>query len=762
MPRMTWISNHRRFWISLLIAVATIAVYAPVYRHDFIDFDDAQYVFENWHVTNGLTLEGAAWAFTATHEANWHPLTWLSHMLDCQVFGVTPGPQHLVNLLIHVANALLLFVFLQGVTGAHWKSAFVAALFALHPLHVESVAWIAERKDVLSTLFFFLALLAYARYSRQPLLGRYLLTLLFFALGLLAKPMLVSLPFVLLLLDYWPLNRISVQATERGLDPRRSGQPIPGRLFRSVLPLIREKVPFFVLSAISSTVTYLVQGSGGAVKATDVFPFDTRVANAIHSYFAYLVKAVWPTGLSVFYPYSPTGYPGWSIALAGAFLLCVTVLAIRWSGRLPYFMVGWLWYLVTLVPVIGLIQVGWQAMADRYTYIPLIGISVLVAWSLSDLASKRASLRRLLPVAGVTSTLVLSVAAWLQVRHWKDTMSLFSHALEVNRENFRAHETLATALAKRGQYHQAMTHYSAAMQLRPENTDIINNLGSTYYRLGKVDEALGQFKSALAIKPDDPLALRNMGLVFHDLGRFKEAFELLHRAQPHRPDDIILLSCLGSVLAKLGRARDATDAYRMVLHMRPDNAEAHLALGIISLENGNLSDASVSLHKAIERVPDYAEAYNGLGNVSFRQGQTELALSYYSRALQHKPGYAEAHYNMGVALYAQGKRADAISHYREAIRLRPGHAEAFYNLGNALDAQGDLEQAMAMYAEAIRLKPDYADAHNNLGVALFKRGEVQEALDAFSEALRLRPDHVLARRNRDLIVASLGKRKGNS
>ncbi len=739
----------------------TVAVYAPVYRHDFIDFDDAQYVFENWHVANGLTVKGTLWAFTTTHEANWHPLTWLSHMLDCQVFGVKPGPQHLVNLLIHIANTLLLFMFLQGVTGAPWKSAFVAAFFALHPLHVESVAWIAERKDVLSTLFFFLTLLAYARYVRQPVPSRYLLALLVFAFGLLAKPMLVSLPFVLLLLDYWPLARFSLRQADRGRKAKDSGQSVPGRLLRVAFPLTREKIPFFILSAVSSMVTYLVQRSGGAVKAAEIFPLDIGIANAIHSYCAYLVKAAWPSGLSIFYPHPLTGYPGWSIALAGAFLLCATCLAIRWSGRFPYFVVGWLWYLITLVPVIGLVQIGWQAMADRYTYIPLIGIFVIVVWGFSDPVMKLFSLRKLLPAVGIMLIFALSAATWFQVRHWRDTGSLFSHALAIDWNNFRAHESLATAMAKRGEYHQAIEHYSEAMRLRPEDTGIICNLGYTFYRVGNVDEALRQYEHALRLNPGDSLALRNMGLLRCEQGRFDEALGFLQRAQPRRPDDIILLFGLGSTLTRLGRMQEASESYRIVVRMWPENAEARLALGTVLMDSGNLSDAASSFKTAIEIKPDYPEAYNGLGIVSFKQGQPETALSCYFQALRLNPEYAEAHYNIGVALYAQGRAADAISHYREAIRLRPGYAEAYYNLGSALDDQGEVGQAMAMYAEAIRSKPDYADAHNNLGVVLFKNGEIQKALGAFSEALRLKPDHASARRNRDLILASLGKGRDN-
>jgi Flp pilus assembly protein TadD len=753
------IRRRREFWICIGLACATIAAYSQVHRHHFIDFDDGEYVFENYHVAKGLSLDGVAWALTTGHSSNWHPLTWLSHMADCQVFGLNPGPQHLVSVLFHVVNALLLFVVLRNLTGALWRSAFVAGLFALHPLHVESVAWIAERKDVLSTLFWLLTILAYAHYARKPGLGRYLLALFPFALGLMAKPMLVTLPFVLLLFDFWPLGRIAPLSLTSAGKPMRSGQSLANKYLRPALPLIREKIPFFLLAAASSAVTYAVQKSGGAVKVDDIFPLDTRIANALHSYVAYLVKAAWPAGLSIFYPYPATSYQAWELAAALLCLIGVTALAVRLAARFPYLPVGWFWYLGTLVPVIGVVQVGWQAMADRYTYVPLIGIFMVVAWGFPDLFARWPRAKRSLAAFGAVALVGFAVVAGFQVRHWQDTISLFSHALAVNSENYLAHENIGTALAQRGKYQEAVAHFSEALRLRRRNPDTLSNRGYALYRLGKVEDALKDYSSALSISPEHPFALRNMGMALYDQGRFEEAVEFFHKSQRVMPDNPLLCYSLANALAKLGRDQEAIDAYNRVLQMQPDYAEAYFGVGSVLASKGRTAEAALNFEKALELKPEYPEAHNNLGIVLFKQGQTDRALTHYSEALKLKPDYAEGHYNMGVALYSRGKQLEAVNHYREAIRLNPHYADAFYNLGTALDDRGDVQGAAAQYAEAIRLKPDYVEAYNNLGVALFKLGQVQRALDAFSQALRLNPDHAAARRNRDLILGGLGQLK---
>jgi tetratricopeptide (TPR) repeat protein len=756
--KMAKIWNHQRLWICIGLAAVTLAVYSQVHRFDFIDLDDGEYVFENWHVTNGLHWVNVAWAFTSGHAANWHPVTWLSHMMDCQIFGLNAGFHHLVSLLLHTANSLLLFLLLQKLTGSHWRSAFVAALFALHPLHVESVAWIAERKDVLSTLFLLLTLWAYAGYVAKPRLKRYLLSLLFFALGLMAKPMLVTLPFVLLLLDYWPLRRFSVPPQRAKSSRQPKAQPI----WRLALPLVREKLAFFLLAAVSSIVTFVVQRAAGAVKTAEVLPLDSRIANAIHSYFAYLLKAGWPGSLTVFYRLPPFGYQASEIALAASFLIGTTFLVIRFAPRYPYLAFGWFWYLGTLVPVIGLVQVGGQAMADRYTYIPLIGAFVIVAWGIPDVMAKWPGAKTFLAPAGAFLLLACSAAAWHQTQYWKDTISLFSHALEIDKNSYIVHELLGTGLAKRDKYQEAVVHYAEALRLQPAETHIMGNLGYSLYQLKKVDQAVAYYSAALKIKPDDPIVLRNLGQVRLDQGKFVEAVDCFRKAQRRTPDDFLLACSLGNALSKLGRTQEAIYAYILALRMHPEYPEALFGLGMALAGQGKLVDATRNFEAALHLSPGYADAHNNLGNILLQQGQVDKALGHYAEALRLNPKYAEAHYNMAVVLTGQGKSVEAITHYREAIRLKPDYADALYNLAAVLEAQGDVQGAVAGYNEAIRLKPDFVEAYNNLGVTLFNHGQIQKALDAFSGALRVDPKNADARRNHDAIMTVIGKSKRDS
>jgi tetratricopeptide (TPR) repeat protein len=751
--------NRHQTWICIGLAAVTLAVYVQVYRCEFIDLDDGLYVFDNEHVTSGLNWQNVAWAFTAGRAANWHPLTWLSHIVDCQVFGLRAGFHHLVNVLLHVANTLLLFLIFQKLTGARWKSAFVAALFALHPLHVESVAWVAERKDVLSTLLWLLTLWAYVGYVRKPDRKRYLLTVLFFALGLMAKPMLVTLPFVLLLLDFWPLGRFSTALQATADSAGGSKQTSTNVVLKSALPLVREKIPFFLLAAASSVVTFVAQKEGGAVGTKVIFPFGVRIANAIHSYVAYLLKASWPGKLSVFYRYELEGYPSYEVALAALLLISVTVLALRFASRFPYVAFGWLWYLGTLVPVIGLVQVGQQAMADRYTYVPLIGIFVLIAWGAPDVAAKWTIAKKPLAIAAVLLLLACSAATWFQLRYWRNTTSLFSRALEIDKDNYIGHEILGTGLARRGKYQEALDHFREALRYMPSETQVMNNVAYCLYHLGKVDQALEQYATKLKINPDDPVALRELGQVRFDQGKFEEAADLFSRAQRKSPDNLALLCSLGNALAKLGRNQQAIDAYNSALRAQPAYADAIFGLGVVCASQGKPLEAIQYFEKALQINPNSAEAHCTLGNVFLQQGQIDKALSHYTEALRLKPDYAEAHYNMGVVLNSQGKTAEAIVHYREAVRLKPDYPDAFYNLAVALESQRDVFGALTNYEKAILLKPDFGEAYNNLGVLLFKLGQVQKALDLFSLALQMDPSNADARRNRDAIQAGIGRSK---
>ena len=557
-------SRRTEALIALALVILVVAVYAPVRHFDFVQLDDPSYVTENPPVQGGLTLDGLAWAFTTGHSANWHPLTWISHMADVSMFGMASGPHHLVNLVLHAASTLLLFGVFTRMTGAAWRSALVAALFGVHPLHVESVAWVAERKDVLSTLFWMLTMWAYVEYVRSSPPRRtlfYALTLASFASGLMAKPMLVTLPFVLLLLDWWPLGRLAsgpvgseaaIPSRRRqdaggrgafrlpaGKSPKLSrGQmetprtgpvaevsTIPnrgllsgegetprntrGRLSETARPLVREKLPLFVMAAASSIVTVVVQQRGGAVSAVESESFALRVQNAVVSVAAYLRDTIWPAGLTIIYPF-PASIPAWKVALAGIMLCAISFLAYRLARRHPWLPVGWLWYLGTLVPVAGLVRVGVQARADRYTYVPLIGVFIIIAWGGATLAARGRVLQRALPVAACIAVMACAVAAREQVGYWKDSVSLWTRAtmLTLGVDAFEAHMSLGTSLGNQGRVDEARRHFAEAVHLRPQSDAAHYSLGLALAKTGRAADAAAEFNEALRLNPGHEAARR--------------------------------------------------------------------------------------------------------------------------------------------------------------------------------------------------------------------------------------------------------------
>ncbi len=610
-------------------------------------WDDPEYVTDNAHVARGLTWQGARWALTATDVANWHPVTWLSHMLDVQLCGMNAGPQHLTNLFIHILNTLLLFGLLYSMTRALGRSTFVAGLFAAHPLHVESVAWISERKDILSTLFWMLAILAYVAYVRRPRVRKYLLVLLFFGLGLMAKPMLVTLPFVLLLLDIWPLRRVEARSGGAlGLVALRQRWP-------ELLRLVREKLPLFVLAAISSVVTVLVQQHGGAVAGLERVPLSLRLTNATASYLAYIGKMLWPVRLAAFYPLEPSTQV-WQASLGALLLIGVTIFAIRAGLRHGYFLVGWLWYVGTLIPVIGLVQVGNQSMADRYTYVPLIGLFIIAAWGAPEAVARWEYGRLALPAVAACVLLACAVVAKAQVGYWSDGAALWQHALEVTEDNYVAHNNLGSVLLKQGRADEAIPQFAEALHLRPAFALGQANLGMALMSEGKLDEAAQHFVEAIRIKSD-----------------FAEAHD-----------------GLGNALAGQGRVNEAIGQYMDALRLRPGYAEAHNDLGVALGRQGKLDDAAQHLVEALRIKPDFAEAHQNLGNALAGQGRIEEAIGQFTEALRLRPRYAEAHNALGVALGRQGKLDEAAQHFVEALRIKPDFAGASDNLKLALARQG--------------------------------------------------------------------------
>ncbi len=638
----------------LFLLLATLAAYVQVFQFDFVNYDDPDYVTENVHVRGAFTSESVRWAFTSGDDANWLPLTRLSHILDAQLFGLRAGFHHLTNVLLHVLSTLLLFATLRRTTKTLWPSALVAFLFALHPLHVESVAWIAERKDVLSAFFWFATLLSYVHYVEKPAPGRYWLVLAAFGLGAMSKPMIVTLPFVLLLLDVWPLRR----------------KPSARILF--------EKVPLFVMSAASSLVTYFVQQRGGAVIPLDALPVATRVSNAFVSYIAYLGQMLWPVRLAAFYPL--VDIPAWQVATAAVAVLGVSFLAVRLLRSHPYFAVGWFWYLGTLVPVIGLVQVGTQSRADRYTYIPLVGIFIAIAWGAAEISRRWPKTKPVLISMCALACVACFTLTLFQVRNWKNSQALFEHAIRVTSGNYVAYNGLGHALRQQDRLQDAAPNFEQALSIRPNYPEAHINLGEVLLLQGRPEDAIPHLLIALGMKPDSTEARVN----------------------------------LGAALNKLGRHTESIAQYREALRLQPNDAVAHNGLGGALADVGQTSEALQEMIEAIRIKPGYADAHNALGILLGTLGRTDEAVVQFTEAVRLQPADSEARYNLGTAFGAQGRLTEAMDQFNIALRLNPSYANARLNLGKALANAGRMDEAIAQLSEAVRLDPNLTEAREAL------------------------------------------------
>jgi tetratricopeptide (TPR) repeat protein len=572
---------------ALGLGLLSAAAYGPVRSHEFINFDDPQYVFENPHVSQGVSPAGLGWAFTSGHAGNWHPLTWISHMIDADVHGLNPGGHHVTNVLIHALNTSLLFLLLVRLTGTAGPSAFAAGLFGLHPLHVESVAWVAERKDMLSTFFWLATLMAYARYVKGPTRGRYAAIALLFGAGLMSKPTVVTLPLVLLLLDFWPLQRHGWRR------------------------LILEKLPLVVMSFATGLITLVVQQQAGAVRALDALPLGLRMQNAVVAYAAYLGKTIWPTNLAPLYPYDFSIGMG-AIVAAAVVLAAISTVAIVARRRAPYIAVGWGWYLITLAPMIGIIQVGSQPMADRYTYVPLIGIFMALAWGLRDLTAPLP--RRALMTSAALLMAMLAVLTWRQSAVWRDSVTLWRHTLRVTAPNYRAHTNLGQALGLQGRWHEALPELEAAVRLRDTSAEAQYHLANTLSALGQTDAALARYRLAATLNP--------------------------HSADVH--------GSLGIALAQAGLSEEGMVHMREAARLAPSSrvARANLAIGL-----------------------------NHAGAAAANAGEYRKAIAQFSEAIALDSSLVEAYGNLGAVHVRLGDVDGAIAAYREAARLQPANPE---------------------------------------------------------------------------------------
>jgi len=610
-PSRSLLADRAHIAAIILIVLATLIVYSQTLGHGFIvGYDDADYVTKNPHVRAGPTLDSIEWAFTAFHSANWHPLTWISHMLDCRLFGLKAGGHHATNLILHLANALLLYYVLRRMTKSVRRSAFVAIVFAVHPLHVESVAWISERKDLLSALFAMLTILAYVRYAERPSLRRYTLVVLAFAAGLMSKPMLVTMPFVLLLLDYWPLGRFGAK--------------------RGLVGLVVEKLPLLVLSAASCAITVVAQHRGGALRSLEQVSLAFRVPAAAISYVTYIGKMIWPRHLAMPYLYASNVLPIWKVIASVIVLAAITSLAVLLRRKRPYLLVGWLWYVGTLVPVIGLVQVGPQMIADRYTYLPLIGLFVMIAWGVPDAWRRMGEWgngrmgeksRAGLPVLAGVVVIALTISASFQAARWRNTFTLFEYVLAVIGENYVAHNALGVAYQEEGKLDEAVAQYSKAVSLDAEFYGAYFDLGTAFMAQGRLDDAVTALSRAIAINPDFAEAYTNLGAAFGRMNRMDEAVDALRKAIELKPDYELARRNLDAALEEQARIDSAIAGFNRILASDPHNAQAHCQLGNILAGRRDFDEAIRHFREAVRSSPEYAEARRNLAMALYFAGR---------------------------------------------------------------------------------------------------------------------------------------------
>ncbi|MCX5849222.1 MAG: tetratricopeptide repeat protein [Deltaproteobacteria bacterium] len=638
--------ERQKLIIYIVLTVVTLAVFWQVNQYTFINFDDNLYVTENSHIKSGITLEGFRWAFGTKYLGLWNPLVWLSFMLDYQLYGLNASGYHVTNLILHIMSTLLLFWLLNRMTGAVWKSAFVAAVFALHPLHVESVAWIAERKDVLSAFFWMLTLCLYVYYTEKPVIRRYLLVLFSFVCALMSKPMVVTLPVIMILLDYWPLGRFESKKDNL------------------IIWQLKEKIPFFILSAVLVIVT-LYNPNDSSPK---LFPLGSRIANAPVAFVTYLEKTFWPHDMAIFYPF-PSHIPIWQIIGASLLIIFISAVVIAMAKRLPYLFVGWMWYAITIVPVIGIIHISYYAMADHYHYLPSVGIAIMLAWGIPALIKSEEIKRKILFPAGIITLAIMAVLTWKQCGYWKNSITLFNHALQVTKNNYIVHGHLGVALFTKGKTEEAIDHYNKALRITPCYSDTYNNRGIAYYELGKYQQAIEDYNVAIHLNQEYAQAYNNRGLVYSRIGKYQQAIE----------------------------------DYNVAIYLNPEYADAYYNRGIVYNNLGQYQRAIEEYSEAIRLKKDYADAYNNRGTIYGKHRQYQLAIEDFNKAILLKSDYANAYYNRGRAYNIMGQYQSSIENYNETIRLKPDDADAYndraivyLNQGNKKIGCHDAKKACAM------------------------------------------------------------------
>lgn len=735
-------SKHLKLITLVLLSFIICVVYQNLHDHDFISFDDNVYVFENPHVNEGFSSDNIIWAFNVfNNTAYWHPVTWLSHMLDCQLFNLNAGMHHLTSLVIHIANTLLLFLVLQLMTGAIWQSAIVAMLFAVHPVNVDSVAWIAERKNVLSTLFWMLSILAYLYYTRRPCVQRYFLIMLSLSIGLLAKSMLVTLPCVFLLLDFWPLHRLELPGSETG---NAKGKNHPDFL-AGLLKLMLEKVPLLILSFITMLLSRLSLQNYHQLVSTATVPMDLRISNALVTYVKYIFKIFWPKNLSFFYPF-PESIPAWEVVSASVFLLIVTGSVILLSRKAPYLIVGWFWYLGTLFPVSGLIQGGlWPEMADRWMYVPAIGLFIMISWSGAALLAKLPRCKLVFASLTISIIAALMLTAYNQVSHWKNSQTLFQHALDVTTDNYYAHFSLGIELFNLNNNDKAIDQFNQTLAIKNSFPEAQIGLGDAMVKKGDFDKAIDCYHQALwmSINREDDL-FNKLGNAFFHKGLFDQALTYVKKSLKENPDNSGAHNNMGNILLKMDKPDEAVICYQQALLLKPDDTELLNNLSNAYLITGEISKAFACLNQALTIEPQNAITLNNLGSAYFYQGKYNQAEKFYRSAVKINPGYSDAHFNRALVLVKRGMIDQAIEQYLEVIRLTPDHANAHKNLADIYFNTNQIDRAIDHYQKSLDSAPDDAQTNFNLGIALFQKNDLSASIEHIQKALELNPGYVQA------------------
>ena len=740
-------NQSRLLGISFLFLI--VFCYWPIYHAQFINFDDFCYVTSNEYVKEGFTLKSIYWAFSSFDLANWHPITMMSHILDYQLFGINASGHHLMNVLFHIGNTLLLFLALRTMTGARWRSAAVAFLFALHPLHVESVAWVSERKDVLSTFFILLSLIAYISYAKKQVIAWYLLALILFILGLLSKPMVVTFPFLLMLLDYWPLRRFNGDHLNNYRKPENR---------KHLWFLVREKIPFLLMSIIVSIVTYIAQAQMGAVSSLKALPLLIRITNSINSYVLYIVNMLFPFNLSIFYPLV-SEIPLWQTVCSACFIILATFLAWRFRQRYPFIIVGWLWYLGTLVPVIGIVQVGMQAMADRYTYIPLVGIFIFLVWLLPDMTKQRKGVMLLEGVALLCIALLLIAATRIQVGSWTNTMLVFSRANAGTDRNILAKLQIADQYVQMGKQNEARSQFEELIRLTPNNISALHNYGNFLVNSDHYEEGVKYLREALRLQPNSVTVHNSLAQALWQKGKVKEAEKLLRASLNLKPENPDTHSYLAIVIgSNKGRYLEALEHYREAIRIKPDHHRARLGLAIMLQLHGQKKEAEEQYRQVFQENP-YVIAENrfNVGRALAAQNEIEEAIVQYQEGLKIASRHVGAQLFLAYLYQRKGNSDDALKQYREVFQINPESVDALIGIGTVMADLGKTGDAVYYLTEALRIDPKNVSAHNNLGLVAYRNGKMEEAMYHYRMAFIADSHNVEVRYNMGLAFEKMGR-----